>query len=158
MQDDSVSMYDIGDLKNDPERLYVMAVKFSQVFEMRSEHQTAEIWLVLERVSHSLWGNLPPVIVLDFRDPDDHQTWGKYGAPPSTPQNTSADNLPNLYSVADIATLFGVSKSTVSRWFKRGLLPCVRIGGRRYVEYSDLMVAINQGKVTQPIFGNRTTA
>lgn len=150
MQNTAQPMYDIGDLKNDPEQLYDMAVKFSQFFEMRPDHQSAEIWHVLERVSRSLWGNLPPVIVLDFRDPDDPQTWGKYGAPPSIPQNTPADNLPDLYSVADVATLFDVSKSTVSRWFKRGLLPCVRIGGRQYVEYSDLITAINQGKVTQP--------
>lgn len=150
MQNNTLPMYDIGDLKDDPEQLYDLAVKFSQFFEMRPDHQTAEIWHVLERVSHSLWGNLPPVIVLDFRDPEDPQTWGKYGAPPSIPQNTPADNLPDLYSVADVATLFSVSKSTVSRWFKRGLLPCVRIGGRQYVEYSDLITAINQGKVSQP--------
>lgn len=150
MQNNTLPMYDIGDLKNDPGQLYDMAVKFSQFFEMCADHQAAEIWHVLERVSRSLWGNLPPVIVLDFRDPDDPQTWGKYGAPPSIPQNTPADNLPDLYSVADVASLFDVSKSTVSRWLKRGLLPCVRIGGRQYVEYSDLITAINQGKVAQP--------
>ena len=158
MGDSTLPMYDIGDLREDPERLYDMAVKFSQFFEMRSEHQTAEIWHVLERVSRSLWGNLPPVIVLDFRDPNDPQTWGKYGAPPIPLRNTPADNLPDLYSVADVASLFDVSKSTVSRWFKRGFLPCVRIGGRQYVEYSDLIAAINQGRVSQPISGNCATA
>lgn len=147
MQNKSMPMYDIGDLKNDPEQLYDLAVKFSLFFELRPAHQTAEIWQVLERVSRSLWGNLPPVIVLDFRDPDDPQTWGKYGAPPGIPQNTPADNLPDLYSVADVASLFDVSKSTVSRWFKRGSLPCVRIGGRHYVEYTDLLAAIERGKL-----------
>ena len=150
MKNTAQPMYDIGDLKDHPEQLYDMAVKFSQFFEMRLDNQNAEIWHVLERVSHSLWGNLPPVIVIDFRDPDDHQSWGKYGAPPSIPQNAPADNLPALYSVADVASLFDVSKSTVSRWFKRGLIPCVRIGGRQYVEYSDLITAINQGKVISP--------
>ena len=150
MKNTAQPMYDIGDLKDHPEQLYDLAVKFSQFFEMRLDNQNAEIWQVLERVSHSLWGNLPPVIVIDFRDPDDHQSWGKYGAPPSIPQNAPADNLPDLYSVAEVASLFGVAKSTVSRWFKRGLIPCVRIGGRQYVEYSDLITAINQGKVISP--------
>ena len=68
--------YDIGDLKDDPWQLYDMAVKFSQFFQCRSEHQTAEIWLVLEKVNNTLWGNLPPVITIDFRDPDDPATWG----------------------------------------------------------------------------------
>lgn len=73
--------YDIGDLKDDPWRLYDMAVKFSQFFECCAEHQTAEIWLILEKVSNSLWGNLPPVITIDFRDPDDPSTWGDFGSP-----------------------------------------------------------------------------
>lgn len=76
-------MYDIGDLKDDPWRLYDMATKFHQFFECRDpKTETAEIWLVLEKVSNSLWGNLPPVIVIDFRDPDDPSTWGDFGAPP----------------------------------------------------------------------------
>lgn len=62
--------YDIGDLRNDPERLYDMAVQFHQFFQCRTDDQTAEIWHVLERVSNSLWGNLPPVITIDLRDPD----------------------------------------------------------------------------------------
>lgn len=74
--------YDIGDLKNDPERLYDMAVQFQQFFQCRTADQTAEVWHVLERVSNSLWGNLPPVLVLDFRDPDDPATWGDCGTPP----------------------------------------------------------------------------
>lgn len=76
-------LYDIGDLKNHPDVLYDLAVKFSAFFECRADHQTAEIWQVLQKVSDSLWGNLPPVVVLDFRDPDDPATWGDCGAPPS---------------------------------------------------------------------------
>ena len=75
-------MYDIGDLKNDPWKLYDMATKFSQFFDMRSPDETAEIWYVLQKVSNSLWGNLPPVLVIDFRDEDDPNTWGSFGAPP----------------------------------------------------------------------------
>lgn len=75
-------LYDIGDLKNHPDALYDLAVKFSAVFECRADHQTAEIWQVLQKVSDSLWGNLPPVVVIDFRDPEDPATWGECGAPP----------------------------------------------------------------------------
>lgn len=71
-------MYDIGDLKDNPEQLYDMAIRFQQFFETRAEHQTAEIWHVLQKVSNSLWGNLPPVVVIDFRDPDDPSTWGEF--------------------------------------------------------------------------------
>lgn len=81
-------LYDIGDLKNHPDTLYDLAVKFSAVFECRTEYQTAEIWEVLERVSKSLWGNLPPVVVIDFRDPDDPNTWGEFGRPPDLPTTT----------------------------------------------------------------------
>lgn len=81
-------LYDIGDLKNHPDALYDLAVKFSAVFECRADHQTAEIWQVLQKVSDSLWGNLPPVVVIDFRDPDDPATWGDCGAPPGLPTST----------------------------------------------------------------------
>lgn len=75
-------MYDIGDLKDDPVRLYDLAIQFHQFFQCRSSDETAEIWHVLQRVSNTLWGNLPPVVVIDFRDPDDPATWGSCGAPP----------------------------------------------------------------------------
>ena len=81
-------LYDIGDLKNHPDALYDLAVKFSAVFEYRADHQTAEIWEVLECVSKSLWGNLPPVVVIDFRDPDDPSTWGGVGEPTGLPTST----------------------------------------------------------------------
>lgn len=145
MQDSAKSMYDIGDLKNDPVQLYDLAVRFSQFFETRSEHQSAEIWSVLEGVSRSLWGNLPPVLVIDFRDPDDPLTWGKCGSPPMISRAAQSDSLPDLYSVAEVAKYFGVSKSTVCRWVKAGLLPCVRFGGRIYVEHGELSSAIAKG-------------
>lgn len=168
MQSKTVPMYDIGDLKNDPEQLYDLAVMFRQFFECRTSDQSAEIWEVLERVSASLWGNLPPVLTIDFRDPDDPKTWGEFGPPCSASEANKAgtfsaalarcgsgptppDKLPDLYSLADLSALFGVSKSTVSRWFKRGLIPCVRIGGRLYAEYNDLLTAIKQGKISQSV-------
>lgn len=150
MQNNSVHMYDIGDLKNDPDRLYHMAVCFSQFISGISPGDDGELATVFDSVNRSLWGNLPPVLVLDFRDPDDPNTWGNYGAPPAPTVGSCSADLPRLCSVADISALFGVSKSTVSRWFKRGLFPCVRIGGRQYAEYSDLITAIKQGKINQP--------
>ena len=80
MQD--LEMYDIGDLKDDLEQLYDMAVCFDQFFGSRLPNQTAEIWLVLEKIRNTLWGNVPPVVVIDFRDKDDPNTWGSFGAPP----------------------------------------------------------------------------
>ena len=88
MQKQPDRLYDIGDLKNHPDTLYDLAVKFSAFFECRTEYQTAEIWEVLERVSKSLWSNLPPVVVIDFRDPDDPATWGDFGRPPDLPTTT----------------------------------------------------------------------
>lgn len=88
MKNCDLGMYDIGDLKDQPDRLYDMAVKFSQFFEMRSDHETAEIWYVLQRISNSLWGNLPPVVTIDFRDPDDPDTWGDFGKPPNLPTSS----------------------------------------------------------------------
>lgn len=88
MQKQSAPLYDIGDLKDSPDALYDLAVRFSAVFECRADHQTAEIWEVLEKVSRSLWGNLPPVVVIDFRDPDDPATWGDFGRPPDLPTTT----------------------------------------------------------------------
>lgn len=65
-----IEMYDIGDLKDDPVRLYDMCIQFWQFFQIRSEDQTAEIWHVLEKVSNSLWGNLPQVVTINLT-PDD---------------------------------------------------------------------------------------
>ncbi len=67
---EEIAMYDIGDLKNDPVRLYDMCIQFHQFFQVRSDEQTAEIWHVLEKVSNSLWGNLPEIITVDFRCDD----------------------------------------------------------------------------------------
>ena len=97
MQSNKRPMYDIGDLKEHPAQLYEMAVQFSQFFECRLEHQTAEIWHVLQKVSDSLWGNLPPVVVIDYRDPDDSATWGVWvpGSEPWPHLGThAADEMP----------------------------------------------------------------
>lgn len=91
MSNQPETLFDIGDLKDSPDALYDLAVRFSAVFECSADHQTAEIWEVLEKVNRSLWGNLPPVVVIDMRDPDDPATWGEFGSPPICPTLT-ADN------------------------------------------------------------------
>ncbi len=74
-------LYDLGVLKNDPVQLYNMAINFQQFFgEIRPPWAVGEIWDVLEKVNNSLWVNLPPVITIDFRDPDDPNTWGDFGS------------------------------------------------------------------------------
>ena len=88
MQNQPDRLYDIGDLKNDPVRLYDLAVHFSDFYECRTSSGDAELWEVLSRVNESLWGNLPPVVVIDFRDPGDPATWGKFGEPPGLPTTT----------------------------------------------------------------------
>jgi len=47
----------------------------------------------------------------------------------------SLDNLPDLLTVREVATLLRVSPLTIKRWGKRGKLPAIRInsrGDRRY--------------------------
>ena len=56
------------------------------------------------------------------------------------------NNAPILYTCAQVATLFSVSRSTVSRWVASGRLPCVRIGGRVYIDHDTLMEVIQTSK------------
>lgn len=60
-----------------------------------------------------------------------------------------SNNALTLYTCAQVATLFSVSRSTVSRWIASGRLPCVRIGGRVYIGHATLMEVI---KPTQGCF------
>ncbi len=49
--------------------------------------------------------------------------------------NVSIDNLPDLLTVREVASLLRVSPLTIKRWGKRGKLPAIRInsrGDRRY--------------------------
>lgn len=77
-------LYDIGKLKNDPQALYEVALKFDPM-DIPGDglwDTESECFKALMRICNSLWGNLPPVVVFDFRDPDDPMTWGDFGAPP----------------------------------------------------------------------------
>lgn len=50
-------------------------------------------------------------------------------------QNISLDNLPDLLTVKEVASIFRVSVLTIKRWGKRGKLTPLRInsrGDRRY--------------------------
>lgn len=140
--------FDIGDLKNDPERLYALAIGFHQFYPGFDPDDTTELGQVLAAVDRSLWGNLPPVLVVDFRDPDDPNTWGSFGAPVGAYAMKPHDKQPpKLYTVQELATHFSVSKSTVSRWIKRGVLSATQIGGRYYIEEQALTSAIKSGKI-----------
>lgn len=47
----------------------------------------------------------------------------------------SLDDLPDLLTIAEVASLLRVSTLTIKRWGKRGKLPAIRInsrGDRRY--------------------------
>ncbi|MEN9407426.1 MAG: hypothetical protein RLZZ455_642 [Candidatus Parcubacteria bacterium] len=50
-------------------------------------------------------------------------------------QTLSINNLPDLLTVREVATVLRVSPLTIKRWGKRGKLPAIRInsrGDRRY--------------------------
>jgi excisionase family DNA binding protein len=54
---------------------------------------------------------------------------------PDTVQKVSIENLPDLLTVKEVASLLRVSVLTIKRWGKRGKLPAIRInsrGDRRY--------------------------
>ncbi len=54
---------------------------------------------------------------------------------PVNGQNLSLDNLPDLLTVKEVASIFRVSVLTIKRWGKRGKLVPLRInsrGDRRY--------------------------
>ena len=77
------TFYDLGKLKNDPEQLYDIAIKFQQFYGgLCPPDEGGEIWDILNKVNQSLWVHLPPVVMIDLRDPDDPQTWGDFGPPP----------------------------------------------------------------------------
>lgn len=50
----------------------------------------------------------------------------------------SADPVKPLYTLAEVASLLGVSREVVRRWVERGDLEAEWIGGRRYVPLSSL--------------------
>ena len=67
----------------------------------------------------------------------------------SAKKNLDLNNLPDLLTVSEVATILRVSTLTIKRWGKRGKLPAIRInsrGDRRYKKESVLwMLGINPG-------------
>jgi len=65
----------------------------------------------------------------------------------SVKKNLDLNNLPDLLTVSEVATILRVSTLTIKRWGKRGKLPAIRInsrGDRRYKKESVLwMLGIN---------------
>ena len=59
----------------------------------------------------------------------------------TTKKQLSLENLPDLLTVREVASLLRVSPLTIKRWGKRGKLPAIRInsrGDRRYRKESVL--------------------
>jgi len=53
----------------------------------------------------------------------------------ATTKNLNLNNLPDLLTVSEVASILRVSPLTIKRWGKRGKLPAIRInsrGDRRY--------------------------
>jgi len=65
----------------------------------------------------------------------------------SVKKDLDLNNLPDLLTVSEVATILRVSTLTIKRWGKRGKLPAIRInsrGDRRYKKESVLwMLGIN---------------
>lgn len=70
-------LYELGNLKNNPQQLYDIAIKFSQFYDgICPPTEGGEIWDVLSKVNLSLWAYLPPVITIDLSDPDEPHPLG----------------------------------------------------------------------------------
>jgi len=61
----------------------------------------------------------------------------------------------HLLTPTEVAELFAVDPKTVTRWAKKGLLPCFRtIGGHRRYRESDVRAAYSQQHGVEPGFIN----
>lgn len=67
----------------------------------------------------------------------------------------TTDHEPDLLDIAQAAALLQVSEASLRRWTNRGLLPCLRIGGRRERRFrrADLMVFV-EGQSTATLAGH----
>jgi excisionase family DNA binding protein len=55
--------------------------------------------------------------------------------------------LPLLMSVDDAASALSISKHTVIKWVKSGVIPSVKIGSRRLISSEDLKRIATEGLV-----------
>jgi len=61
-------------------------------------------------------------------------------------------NEPELFDIGQAAAFLQVSKASLRRWTNRGLLPCLRIGGRRERRFrrADLMAFVEAQSTSTP--------
>jgi len=57
--------------------------------------------------------------------------------------------MEKMYSVMEVASMFGVTRGTVFLWMKAGRLPFVWVGGRRRITESAVNGFIRPGVVQQ---------
>ncbi|WP_197495822.1 helix-turn-helix domain-containing protein [Methylomonas sp. DH-1] len=59
--------------------------------------------------------------------------------------NGNINAVPPLMEPAKFAELIGVSYESVRHWVKRGHIPTIKVGGRRFINYALLFqTALNQ--------------
>ena len=92
-------IYDIGTLKDNPVALHHLAQLLDplDIGANPNWDQKSECYQALLKVCNSLWANMPPVVVYDYRDPDDPKTWGKFGPPPPASSNSRQKHF-SLYA------------------------------------------------------------
>jgi excisionase family DNA binding protein len=66
------------------------------------------------------------------------------------PPMSTARHPWRLLSIGDSAMTLAVSKTTVRRWIERGLLPSLKMGGRRLIDSRDLDDAVDRAKHLTP--------
>ena len=63
---------DIGTLKDRPAELYELCLRFGPDLPLNPAwDENSECYAAMKVVVNSLWAALPPVLTIDFRDPDE---------------------------------------------------------------------------------------
>lgn len=58
----------------------------------------------------------------------------------------SSESEVQLYTIAQVADLLGLSTRTIYRWIKAGRLPIVRLGRRVRIRHGDVVALIEQNQ------------
>ena len=65
-------LFDIGTLKDRPVELYELCVLLGPDLQLHPAwDESSECYSAIKAVVNSLWAALPPVLTIDFRDPDE---------------------------------------------------------------------------------------